>query len=116
MKLLPKITLACTLVLAPALSFATEGKVISYQPSCGYLLIEAVKGEEKGKGYLLLKDQGGSKYHPKKDDLVDGIFLENYGITHLHKISSTEVMWVYNESTWLSKDQAAKKFAAKCGS
>lgn len=110
MNLLPKITLTLTLVLAPAITLATEGKVIAYKSSCHYLVIESAKG------YLLLKQQGTSSYTPKKGDQIEGFFLENYGVTHLHKLSSNEVLWVYNENTWLTKTQAQQNYAKKCES
>ena len=110
MKHLTTITLTSLLLLSPILAFATEGKVIEYKAECGYLLIEGTKG------YLLVKQQGAGSYLPRKDDLIDGFFLENYGITHLHKIANNQaVLWVYNEYSWLSKDDATNKYVEKCG-
>lgn len=97
------------LILAPALSFATEGKVIAYKSSCELLLIDSEKG------YLLLKQQSSSSYTPKKGDLIDGFFIENFGISHLHKVSSSEVMWVFNEFATPTKQDATGKYVQACG-
>ena len=106
-----KNTVFLTLLLLPGLSLATEAKVVQYKTDCGYLLLVS------DKGYLLLKNQGNGSYTPKKGDVVEGAFLENYGINHLNKVatSASEVMWVFNEDPWLSKELASKKYKDKCG-
>lgn len=110
MKPLIRIAFLLPLLLTPALSLATEAKVVQYKAECGYVLLLS------DKGYLLLKNQGGnSTYTPKKGDVVEGAFLENYGINHINKLSSKEVMWVFNDSTWLSKEQSSKAYKEKCG-
>lgn len=109
MKLIPKITLTLILGLAPAISQATEARVIAYKASCEHVLLVTKNG------LLLLKQKGNSSYSPKHDDLVEGFYLESFGISSLHQVSSNEVMWVFNEDPGLTNQEAVNKYVERCG-
>jgi hypothetical protein len=96
-------------LLFPLASLAAQGKVLAFNPACGYLLVQG------DKGVLLLKQQGKTTYVPAKDDLINGFMVENYGVNYLKKTATGEIMWVYNGFGWLATDVATNRYTAACG-
>jgi hypothetical protein len=109
MKPLANIAILLSLFLVPAISFATEGKIVEHKADCGYFIIQ---GE---KGYLFVKQQSHNTNLSKPGDIIDGVNLGNFGIMSLHNTTSNETFWIFNENSWLSKDDAVEKYVAKCG-
>jgi len=87
--------------------YANEITVVESVSACRYIVVE------KEEGFLPLRLQEGSSI-PQKGRALGGTVDGSQGMVRLRVLATSEVIWAYNNSNWMTRAEALREFHSRC--
>lgn len=98
---------AILLWLTAVQTHAIESTVVESMQTCRHIVLESELG------FLPIRLQEGSSI-PQTGRTLGGSIDGSRGLLRLRVLSTSEVLWAYNDTGWMTKSEAFREFIARC--
>lgn len=98
---------AILLWLVATQAYATESTVVESTNACRHIVVKSEYG------FLPMRLQEGSSI-PQKGRTLGGSIDGGHGLNRLRVLSTSEVIWAYNDKGWMTQSEAIREFITRC--
>jgi len=92
---------------AIAQAYASEITVVESMNTCRHIVLKSEHG------FLPIRLQEGSSI-PQKGRTLAGSIDGSRSMVRLRVLSTSEVIWAYNDKNWMTQNEAIREFTTRC--